>query len=97
MEDLDGHTVAGLHAPPLRGLRADGLDDSDGLVAGHEGEAGRQRAGVLLVVGAAQAARLDAKEPIVVAHARQRQVASDELPRLLEHQGAGAGAGELAT
>jgi hypothetical protein len=93
LEHLHGDAVAGLHAPTLGRFWTDGLDHADRLVTGHEGEAGGERAAVLLVVGAAQTARLDPKESVVVAHVRQWQVTSDELPRLLEHQGAG----ELAT
>ena len=49
------------------------LDDPDGLVPGDEGPAGVQLAGVLLVVGAAEAARLDPEEPVVGADLGERR------------------------
>ena len=58
-EDLEGDPVALDHAPPAGRLGADALDHADDLMAGHEGPTGVQGARVLLVVGAAQAARLD--------------------------------------
>ena len=65
-EDLDRDAVALAHTPPGRGARADALDDADRLVTGYEGEAGEQLAGELLVIGAAEPARLDAQQPVVV-------------------------------
>jgi hypothetical protein len=55
-------------------------------VAGDEGEAGRQGAGVLLVVGAAKPARLDAQQAVVIADVRQRELAADELAELLQDE-----------
>ena len=90
LEHLDRDAVARLHAPTLGGPRSDRLDHADGLVAGNEGEPGREGAGVLLVVGAAQATRLDAQEPVVVADGRDVEVVERELSRCLEDEGAGA-------
>ena len=58
-EDLEGDPVALGHPPPTGRLGAYALDHADDLMAGHEGPTGVQGARVLLVVGAAQAARLD--------------------------------------
>src|SRR5205823_5466134 len=89
LEDLDRDAVAGLHAPPLGGRRTDGLEHPDDLMAGHEGEPRGQHACVLLVIGAAEPACLYAEEAVVVADLRHGELAGDELPGRLQHQGAG--------
>src|SRR5581483_12254655 len=65
--------------------------DPDRLVAGHEGKPGREGAGVLLVVGAAQPARLDSQQPVVVADLGEVELARHQPPGLLQHQGARRG------
>jgi hypothetical protein len=90
-KDLDGDAVALGHTPPRRGTFADGVDDADRLVARDEGEAGRQRARVLLVIGAAEPARLDAEEAVVGADVGEREVTRCQPARLLEDEGAGRG------
>ena len=81
-ERLDADAVALLDAPAAGGLVADLGDAADGLVAGDDGEADGERALVLLVVGAADAAGLDLEEGVVGADLRDRQLA--------ELEGAGA-------
>jgi hypothetical protein len=58
-------------------------------MAGDEREAGRQRARVLLVVGATEPARLDAKDAVVVAHLGDPELPGHEPAGLLEHESAG--------
>src|SRR5581483_4161391 len=60
LEHLDGDPVTDRDTPSRRGERTDRLDRADDLVPGHEREAGGQVTGELLVVRAAQAARLHA-------------------------------------
>ena len=74
-EDLDRDAVALADTPPVRGTRADALDDADRFVTGYEGEAREQLAGELLVIGAAEAARLDAQQPVVVTDLGERELA----------------------
>src|SRR5205807_10536204 len=65
LEDLNRHPLAWRHAPAPGRRVPHALDDADHLVAGHEAEGPRQRAGVLLVVRAAQAARLHPEHAVV--------------------------------
>ena len=74
-ERLDADAVALLDAPARGGLVADLGDAADGLVAGDHGVVRGQRALVLLVVGAADAAGLDAEEGVVGADLGQRELA----------------------
>src|SRR5207248_8267060 len=87
LEHLHRDPIADLHAPTLRGPRADGLENTHRLVAGHEGEPGGEGAGVLLVIGAAQPARLYPQDPVIVTHIRQRKSPGHQSPRCLEHEG----------
>ena len=59
-ERFDADPVANGDAPAPGGVLADLRDAADGLVAGDDRVADGQSAGVLLVVGAADAAGLDA-------------------------------------
>jgi hypothetical protein len=86
LEDLDRDAIAGGYAPPLSGSRADDLDDPDHLVAGNERETATQDAGVLLVIGATESARLDPQQPGIVADLRTGQFVGAKAPRLLEHE-----------
>jgi hypothetical protein len=86
LEDLDRNAIAGLHAPTLGRSGAERFDDADGLVARHEGEAGREGAGVLLVVCTAEPARLDAQDAVVVADVGDGEVVRDEPPRLFQDE-----------
>ena len=89
LEHLHGHPVTRLHPPALRRGGADRFDDPDGLVARDERAAGMQLAGVLLVVGAAQPARLDPQETVVIADLGQRERLLHEVARGLQHEGPG--------
>ena len=73
LEDLDRHPVADLHAPALGRRRAPtaSITPTDSW-PGTKAKPAGERAGVLLVVGAAQAARLDAEQAVVVADPRGR-------------------------
>src|SRR5262249_23163116 len=86
LEHLHRDTLAAPDAPPAGRCLADRTDHAHRLVPGHEREAGRQVTRVLLVVGAAQPARLDAQQGIVVAGLGDGELASDERARLLEYQ-----------
>src|SRR5205807_7947737 len=86
LHDLEGDAVAGLDAPSLSRLGPDRLHDADRLVTGDEGEPGRKRARIELMVGAAEPAGLDAQQPVVVAHVGHREAALDERTGLLEHE-----------
>src|SRR5205814_9898 len=86
LEDLDRDAIARLHAPRLRSQRPDPLDDTDRLVARHEREPDGQRAAPLLVVGAAEATRLDPEHRVVIADRRHREVALAQPTRRLEHE-----------
>ena len=90
-EHLDRDAIAGLHTPTRGRARADLLDDADRLVTGHERVAREQLAGELLVVGAAQAARLDAQERVVVADLGTRECTLGQPARCLQHQRARGG------
>jgi hypothetical protein len=81
LEHLQGDAISLLDAPALAGALPELLHDAHRLVPRDERAAGVELAGVLLVVGAAQAARLDQEEPVVGADLR-------EVERLL-HQSAG--------
>jgi hypothetical protein len=85
-EHLDGDTVARPDAPALGRPVADRLDHPDRLVTRHEREAGRDRAGVELVVGAAEAARLDPQDAVLVADLGQRQLVAPQRPGRLQHE-----------
>ena len=89
LEHLQGHAVTALHAPALRGTVAELLHDPDGLVAWDEGPAGVELAGVLLVVGAAQPARLDAEEPVVGPDPGEVERPLHQVSWRLQHEGAG--------
>ena len=86
LEDLDRHPIPRGHPPPLRRPRADRFDDPDRLVAGDERESAREFAGVLLVVGSAQPARLNPNQRVVVAECGQRDVVDHEATRPFQHQ-----------
>ena len=80
-ERFDGDPVTDRKAPTLGRVDADLVDDTDGFVAGHEGVAEIDDTvhltAVLLDVGAADAARLDAEDRVVTPDLRPRQL--DEL------------------
>ena len=84
---LDGHAVAEPDAPPFGRRIADGLDPAHGLVAGDEAEARRDRPGEQLVVGAAEPARFDPQQSVVVADLGPRELSAHERARLLEDEG----------
>src|SRR5262249_17626821 len=90
LEHLHRHALAGTHAPSGLRILADRLQHADHLVAGNEGVGGGQMAGVLVVVGAAEAAGLDAEPALARADGRQREAAALEAPRLGQHQRLGA-------
>lgn len=75
-EHLDSDPVAKRDAPAFEGVAAGPLDNADDLVTGDETERRREVTGVLLVVGAAQTARLDAEDPVVLADLGERKAAS---------------------
>jgi acyl-CoA thioesterase-2 len=86
LEDLHRHALALGHTPTRGCVRADLVDDPDRLVARHEREAAVELTGVLLVVGAAEAARLDAQQRVVDTDARPRKPSFDEVSGLGEHE-----------
>lgn len=86
LEDLDRDPVPGGQPPPLRRPAPDRLDYSNGLVAGYECEPTTQFSGVLLVIGSAQPARLNADQPVVVADIEQRQRLQFQPARRVQHQ-----------
>src|SRR3989442_1460412 len=88
-----GDPIALAHAPARRRLSAYLFDDAERLVARDHGIRGvilvlRLRALVLLVVAAADAARLDPRRPVVGADRRPRELARLERARLGEDDGA---------
>src|SRR5262249_54935131 len=75
-----GHPIALAHAPARGGASADLFDDAERLVTRNDGIRRvilvlRLRALVLLVVAAANPARLDAQQAVVVADHRARKLA----------------------
>ena len=85
-EHLDRHPIPGIDAPALGRRGADLFDHADRLVAWHEGEASGQGPGELLVVGAAQAARLHPQQAVVVTEIGKGEHARREVARRLEHR-----------
>src|SRR5262249_25973041 len=86
----DGDAVTLAHAPSLSRVRPDLLDDAEWLVTGDDGErrvvfVGRLRTFVLLVVAAADAARLDPEQSIVRPDGWPRELPRLEGLRLDEH------------
>jgi hypothetical protein len=86
LEHFHRDAVAGNDAPLSRRDVADALDDTNGLVPGDEREPGGQVPGVLLVVGAAQPARLDAKQRVVLTGGGDCDLARDQFAWFFEHE-----------
>ena len=73
-EHFDCDPIPPADTPPFCSTRPDLLDDTDRLVAGNERVTREQLAGELLVIGTAEAASLDAQQPVVVADRGQRNL-----------------------
>ncbi len=93
LERHNRHAVSRRHSPPLGRAVADVLDDTHDLVAGDERPGHSDPTRELFVVGAAQPARLDPKQTIVVADLRNGEAACFESARLLQHERADPGVG----
>ena len=65
------------------------FDDADRLVAGDERSTRMELTGVLLVIGAAQAARLHDEEAVVGTDRREGEAALDEPAGSVEHESPG--------
>jgi hypothetical protein len=76
-ESLHGDTISNVDAPSFRGPIADPLDDAERLVAGYDGQGGRQHTRVLLGVTAADSACFYSQQGAVRIDLGQR-----ELPQL---------------
>ena len=85
---LDRDTVADVDLPALRRTVADRGDHAERLVSRDHRHRDRDRAGVLLHVAAADAARLDAKDRALGVDRGNRQLAQPELARSLLHDDA---------
>src|SRR3954454_12072972 len=81
LEDLDRYAIPRADAPSLRSRGADGVDDADGLVTGHEREASEQLAGELLVVRATESTCFDPQPGVVITDSRSIELTSFEPPR----------------
>jgi hypothetical protein len=73
LEALDCDPIARGDLPSLGSPGAQCDDSTDGLVPGDEREARAQSAGEELVIGSAEATRLDLQDRIVVADGRDRE------------------------
>ena len=80
-QGLDGDAIAGVDAPAFCGTVTDLLDDAERLVPRDHRQAHRQRAGVLLDVAAADAARFNAQQRAVVVDLGNRELAQLQLAR----------------
>src|SRR5207237_3849999 len=85
-EDLHRHPLALRHPPSLGGPGAERLEAPHHLVARDEGEGAGEGAGVLLVVGAAEPARLDPQDPVALAQIGERKPSGPEPAGCLKHQ-----------
>jgi hypothetical protein len=70
LKDLDSDAIARPHAPPFFGAAADLFYDADALVTWNEGKPAEEKSRELFVIRAAQSARLNAQERVVVADLR---------------------------
>src|SRR5262245_24166970 len=86
---LDRDAVALLHVPSLGGLRPNGLDEPNHLVAGNDGHPAAPASHVplpLLVIGAAETAAFDPQNPLLRADLGEREFTKLKVARALEHR-----------